>query len=76
MTDRKGPYPLTMHMAKAMGDDFMHADQGGKMKSERFIAGVKKYQTHPYKRNIGRNNVVWRENGSRIFHLPAKQTGD
>lgn len=76
MTDRKGPYPLTMHMAKAMGDDFMHADQGGKMKSERFIAGVKKYQAHPYKRNIERNNVVWRENGSRIFHLPATQTGD
>jgi len=63
-TKREGPYPLTVHMAKAMGQ--------GPLSTTEFLRGVKLYQNHPYKRTIQRD-VVYEDKGTELRYLAPDQ---
>ena len=66
---RSGPKPLSIHLNIALSG--LSKGEINKEQVELMIAGIKKYQSYPYKREADELDVVWAEDDIRLFYLPS-----
>lgn len=72
---RRGPNPLPMHVGLALAEYARVQHKGGvpQQKMEDMLAGIRKYQNHPYRRNMTPLPVVWQRGEVSILHARAEQ---
>lgn len=71
---RRGPSPLPVHVGLAM-TEYSRMQQAGNVSPqdmEKMLAGIKKYQQHPYKRNMESLPVIWQEGEVSIQYCAAE----
>ena len=72
---RRGPSPLPVHIGLAIAE-YAKAQQSSDIEPqelEQMMAGIRKYQDHPFRRNIKKLPVVWENEEVRIFYCAAKK---
>jgi polyhydroxyalkanoate synthase subunit PhaC len=62
---RAGPRPLAYYLQVAAAA--RHAPGGRKVDPERFLAGLRAYWRHAYRRDVSESAAVWRQGGTRLL---------
>ncbi|MCB9991282.1 MAG: alpha/beta fold hydrolase [Rhodospirillales bacterium] len=73
---RRGPSPLPVHLGLAMAE-YAKAQQSGCVSQSdlnQMMAGIRKYQDHPYHRSVDPLPIVWRDGEVKVFFCAAKKT--
>jgi polyhydroxyalkanoate synthase len=72
--DRKGPSPLPVHLGLAMGQYLLLQESGSVSDADlaAMLAGIKKYQNHPYRRHDNDLECLWHKGEVKIFCCPAE----
>lgn len=70
---RRGPSPLPVHMGLALAEyaRVQHKGDIPQKQMERMLAGIRKYQNHPYRRSMKELPAVWRQGEVSILHAKA-----
>lgn len=73
--ERSAPRPLSIYLGAAMNllqpDATVEQIEGHKKSMERMLYGIRKYQSHSYRRPVPDRAVIWQEGDSRISFSPA-----
>lgn len=75
---RPVPRPMSVYMGAAMAmvtpDMAPDAVDAHAQAIKRMIAGIQKYQSFPYRRDLSFPAPLWSDGGSRLYHYPAAGT--
>ncbi len=72
---RRGPAPLPVHVGLALAEyaNVQHESDIPQQQLEQMLAGIRKYQEHPHRRNMPPLPVVWQQGEVSIFHAKAER---
>jgi len=71
--NRRGPNPLPVHVGLALAEyaKVQHKPDVPQQEMEAMLAGIRKYQDHPYRRSMPALPVVWKRGEVNILHAKA-----
>lgn len=68
---REGPKPLSLHMNLALAQKAAGAFTDAEMTA--FLRGVRKYQAHPFRRQMPALETLWNHKGVSLRYCPAEK---
>ncbi len=73
---RRGPSPLPVHIGLALSEYAAAQHQGNvpQQELEQMLAGIRKYQSHPFRRTVEPLPVVLQKGEVRVFYCAAKKS--